>query len=490
MPVVPRTTRRSGCSPWERGLVSVEYLTTALLAAALIVILAAVPLASSPAVASEFEAAVCKVFQQGDCGGGDGEAQTPDPTDPEQTDPNDEPPTCMVSREQESGSGSGSGGIIELGGGWQLREEHNSDGTISLTLQSEYEGSVGPKFLDVKSGENSAKGKAELKIGYQQGDTWKVDNAKDAVTLKEQLRDWTVYNMMNDSGAGFGHAGDLFSGLTNGPEAPRDPDTKRYVVELGAGAELEGNLGFNIDEVMEGSLSGTLSAELSQQVGVEVAADGSITLIFERSVKGEAGADGEFKGGEVLEGGGGLGGNAGYTELIEVKLDEDFEPQSMKVRQIMDLGYDAELHGGFDLSDGDDGKHKDDELGGELGRSENWQHWYDMDVDFSHIPDEERDQMLLEYFSDPRPIMVPDLMYRGPRPYHSGASEFFYEHAQISHNTYDIVKTEDSGGLKFAGFGIEWDSSISNFELLESEYALPIENGDRETAINTECTGG
>src|SRR5690606_10079238 len=120
-----------------------------------------------------------------------------------------EVPTCMVSREEEAGSGSGSGGIFEIGGGWMLREDVNSDGSISLTLISEFEGSVGPKMLDVKKGDNSAKAKAEVNIGYQQGDTWKVDNQEEADRLRQELEDWTVYNMLND-GSG---TGDFFAGM-------------------------------------------------------------------------------------------------------------------------------------------------------------------------------------------------------------------------------------------------------------------------------------
>src|SRR5699024_9055315 len=150
----------------------------------------AVPLASSPTVAANFEAAVCKVFDGGGCADADGGEQAPHETTPEQTDPNDEVPRCMVSREQEEGSGSGSGGIVELGGGWQLREEVNSDGSVNLTLTSEFEGGVGPKFLDVKKGDSSVKGTADVNIGYQQGDTWKVDNQEEADRLRQELEDW------------------------------------------------------------------------------------------------------------------------------------------------------------------------------------------------------------------------------------------------------------------------------------------------------------
>lgn len=481
----PHRSRPHPPARWaERGLVSVEYLVTSVLAAALIAVLAAVPLASSPTVTAKFEAAVCSIFDGG-CEQSPGEQQPPQETTPEQTDPNDAVPTCMVSREEEAGSGSGSAGIVELGGGWKLRQDVNSDGTISLTLVSEFEGSVGPKFLDVKKGDDSATGKAEVNIGYQQGDTWKVDNQEEADRLRQELEDWTVYNMLND-GSG---TGDFFAGLVGGPEPPRDPDTKRYTVELGAGAELKGQLGFDIDEVISGSLGGNISGELSGQVGVEVAADGTITLVMQRKVSVDAGIDGGFTGGDVAELDGGLGGNAGYTELIRIELDENFDPKSLSVRQIGDVGWDASIDGGFDTSGGDDGKHKDDEMKDGLGGSGNRQYWWDLKVDFSQIPPEERDQAMLQYFADPRPLYIPDLMYRGAQPYHSGAAEFFYEHAQMQANTYDISSWSEEHGYKFAGFGVSWDSTSTGYELIESEYALPIENGDRGIAINTDCVG-
>lgn len=468
----------------ESGLVSVEYLVTALLAGALITVLAAVPLASSPTVSAKFDAAVCNIFNGG-CEQPGGSEQNPEETTPEMTDPNDEVPTCTVSREEESGSGSGSGGIFEVGGGWKLREDVNSDGSISLTLVSEFEGSVGPKFLDVKKGDDSATGKAEVNIGYQQGDTWKVDNQEEADRLRQELEDWTAYNMLND-GSG---TGDFFSGLFGGPEPPRDPDTKRYTVELGAGSELEGQLGFDIDEVISGSLGANISGELSGQVGVEVAADGTITLIMQRKVSVDAGAESGMSGGDFAEVEGGLGGNAGFTELIKLELDENFDPTSISIRQIGDVGYDAELEGGFDMSGGDDGRHKDDEMKDGIGNSQNRQYWWDLNVDFSQIPPEERDKALLQYFSDPRPLFVPDLMYRGVQPYHSGSAEFFYEHGQMQQNTYDITEWSEEHGYKFAGFGVEWDSATTGYELVDSQYALPIENGDRGIATNTDCVG-
>lgn len=475
---------RPGARSSERGLVSVEYLVTALLAAALIAVLAAVPLASSPTVSSNFEAAVCSIFGGG-CEQSGGGEQNPEETTPEMTDPNDEVPTCMVSREEEAGSGSGSGGIFEIGGGWMLREDVNSDGSISLTLISEFEGSVGPKMLDVKKGDNSAKAKAEVNIGYQQGDTWKVDNQEEADRLRQELEDWTVYNMLND-GSG---TGDFFAGMFGGPEAPRDPDTKRYTVELGGGAELKGNLGFDVDEVISGSLGANISGELSGQVGVEVAADGTITLILQRKVSVDGGIDGGLTGDDFAELDGSVGGNAGFTELIRLELDENFDPKSISIRQVGDVGWDAGMEGGFDLSGGDKGKHKDDEAKDGYGMGGNRQYWWDLDVDFSQIPPEERDEALLQYFADPRPLLVPDLMYRGVQPYHSGSAEFFYEHGQLRQNIYDISESSDEHGYKFAGFGVEWDSSNKNYELVESEYALPIENGDRQIAINTDCVG-
>lgn len=473
------TLRRS-----EAGLVSVEYLVTAVLAGVLIAVLAAVPLASSPTVAQNFEAAVCNIFGGG-CEGGDGGEQTPEETTPEIVDPNDEVPTCMVSREEEAGSGSAEAGIVEIGGGWKLRQDTNSDGSISLTLISAYDGSVGPKIPGAESGNMELKGDVEVSIGYEQGDTWRVDNQEEADRLRQELEDWTMYNMLNDGS--IVNWGDLFAGVSGGPEPPRDPDTKRYTVELGAGAELKGNLGFDIDEVLEGSLGLNLGADVSGQVGVEVAADGTITLILQRKVTAEAGINGEINAG--VEADAGASGSAGLTELIRIELDENFEPQGMSIRQIADLGYDLEAELGLDLSEGDDGTHKDDEatIGESMG--ENQQYWWDMNIDFSQIPPEQRDEAMAQYFLDPRPTLIPDLMYRGPQPYHSGSSEFFFEHAQLQQNIYSIDEWSAEEGFNVAGFGVSWDSTTAAYELVESEYALPIENGNRDIAINTDCVG-
>src|SRR5690606_31929874 len=122
-----------------------------------------------------------------------------------------------------------------------------------------------------------------------------------------------------------------------------------------------GNLGCDVDEVISGSLGANISGELSGQVGVEVAADGTITLILQRKVSVDGGIGGGLTGDDFAELDGSLGGNAGFTELIRLELDENFDPKSISIRQVGDVGWDAGMEGGFDLSGGDKGKHKDDE---------------------------------------------------------------------------------------------------------------------------------
>ena len=489
--------RRNG----ERGLVSVEYLATAFIAAALIGVLVAVPVSTQSTVTNGFKDAVCKIFGMGCEGAGD--PGNNGNSAPEAQNPNDAVPACTVSRTSESGNIKGKAGLWELGGGWALQHDTNSEGKHILRLTSSAEGGFGREFKagkEVKGGKAEMKGKAEAKvnIGFEQGDTWEVDNDAEAAALEKQLRDWTYYNMADDATGGFG--GKLFAGLTNGPKPPRDPDAKRYVGELGGKAKAEGNLAFGIQDVAESTVGGTAGAEAGGKFGVETQSNGYFDLLVEGSYGGELGgkADAKAKEPEALPGqqnGAGIpapptakfeaGGAMKRKQLVTYKFNDKHELIGLNVRQSKINGSKFKASGEADYSGGDKGAHKDDNFTVGVGDDNVTEEWYDMNMDFTQMSEEDKNAALNRIRNNPIPINLEDMMQNGPG---DGKGEnAIYNNSKLAKNVYEVDKDLVEDSFDIGPIGGEAKGEKSGYRLVDSEYAEPVKNGKREIKKNSAC---
>lgn len=485
----------------ERGLVSVEYLATALIAAVIIGMLTAVPLSAQSTVSAEFKSAICKIFG-GECGGSNDPGSSGDSA-PEAQNPNDAVPACTVSRTSESSDIKGEVGLWELGGGWALQHDTNSEGKHTLRLTSSAEGGWGKDFeagKEVKGGKAKLKGKAEAKvnIGFEQGDTWEVDNDAEAAALEKQLRDWTYYNMVDDATGDFG--GKLFAGLTNGPKPPRDPDAKRYVGELGGKAKAEGNLAFGIQDLAESAVGGKAGAEAGGKFGVETKENGYLDILVEGSYGREFGgkADAKVKEPEALPGqqkGAGMpappkakfeaGNDKKRKQLITYKYNDKHELIGMNVRQSKIDGTKFKATGEADQSGGDKGAHKDDNLSLSAGDDNVTEEWYDMDMDFTQMSEEDKNAALDRIRKNPIPINLEDMMQNGPG---DGKGEnAIYNNSKLAKNVYEVDKDLVEDSFDFGPVGGEAKGEKSGYRLVDSEYAEPVKNGKRNIKKNADC---
>ena len=481
----------------ERGIASVEYMATALIASAIISVLVAVPVSSQPTVTKGFQDGICNIFG-GECGGeGSGEGGE---SAPEAQNPNDAVPACTVSRASQSGSITGKAGVWELGGGWALQHDVNSEGKHTMTLTSAVEGGAG-KGVDVGTeikgtdAEAALEAEAKINIGFEQGDTWEVDNEAEAGDLEEQLRDWVYYNMADDATFGFG--GRLFAGLTNGPTPPRDPDSKSYTGEISGNANVSGNLGFDIAEALETKIGGQFGSGFNGQFGVETNQDGSYSISLDTGYGREFGANADVKADipNSLPGlpddqtpktvGGEARNDLKRKQSITYKFDENHELVGLKVRQAKTSGNKFKVNGKSDESGGATDSHENDNFSFGLGGDAVTEEWYDMDMDFSQMTEEDRNAAFDRITKNPKPVNLADMMKNGPG---EGKGEnAIYNNSQLSRNVYEVDKKLIGDSFDFGVIGGEASGEETGYRLVKSEYAEAIREGKRNVQDNADC---
>ena len=484
----------------ERGLVSVEYLATAFIAAALIGVLVAVPVSTQPTVTNGFRDAVCKIFGMGCEGGPQGQGPTAE-SKGEQHEVT--PPTCTVSRSKEKTSYSGSAKFFEIDSGWGLQHDVTSDGKHKLRLSTDYGGGIGAE-------EGGDVGKAKLKaevrarLGLEMGDTWEVDSAEEAQEFAENLADYAHYKMLDNVSGNT--VGQFFSGLTGGPKPPPEPDSKRKALDLSGKGEVQGNAGFKSGKVFDTKLGAKLSLDGNKMYGIETFTDsGDYNIIVDSNAKGELNGQikveskAESKSAPQFEGNANAGGQLGGGERTVLGFNDNHEMKSVSVRQKFTYGAQGKISGeaklpqagpngnGKDANDEDlpDYGNRDHSLkGGKIKED-----WTTLDVDLTKLSKEDREKVEMAAVTGRLDNMNLDrLMNKGPS---NELEEIIYnntEASDLSQDTYEIDKSESSDGAKILGVGAEREKESSNYELVDSKYAGDIgEDGLRKVETNADC---
>lgn len=488
--------RRNG----ERGLVSVEYLATAFIAAALIGVLVAVPVSTQPTVTNGFRDAVCKIFGMGCEGGPEGQGPIAE-SNGEQHEVT--PPTCTVSRSSEKTKYSGSAKFFEIDSGWGLQQEVTSDGKYKLRLSTDYGAGLG-----VEEGGKAGKAKLEAelrgRLGLELGDAWEFENEAEAKEFAEQLKEYAHYKMLDNVSGDT--VGQFFSGLTGGPPPPPEPDSKRRAIDLSGKAALKGNGGFKAGDSFKTKIEGKLSVSENNTYGIETFTDsGDYNIIIESSTKGEANAKGkvetDFSKEQLPHAEAGVegGGQLGAGERMVLGMNENHDLESVSVRQMKTRGLQGKIYGEGGLPQvGPDGDGKDangDDLPDYANREISakggkvTEDWTTLDVDLTKLSQEDRKKVEMAAFTGRLDNMDLDrLMNEGPS---NELEEILYNNTEatdLSQDTYKVDKSESSEGLKVLGVGAERETENSNYELIDSKYAGDKgEDGLRKVETNADC---
>ncbi|WP_295689442.1 hypothetical protein [uncultured Brevibacterium sp.] len=482
-----RTTRMS-----DTGLVSVEYLATALIASAIIGTLIVVPVATQPQVTEDFEAAVCRIFSEnggsGDCGG----SERPEAAPEQSENPNDLPPTCLVSTTTENSSAKLDIKFVTIEGGYQIKIEEMSDGTLKYTLVGE--GEVGAKLSTPTEG---AEASAGINGGLSLGDTWIVDpNSEDAAALEQQIRDYALVQIADRASGGW--LGGPASFISGNPTPPRDPDVTYTTgsLEVEAEAGVSEPLGTDSPEGLD--IPGIPSAEASAQAAVN--AGGSYTVRNDTSKDGGVVTSYEFE----LEAGGSaraemsakVDGNkasygAGYDASMKDRVGISYQNGELyEIRITQTRAVNVGPDGKIKLADG-----QTVSIGADGGTYTTTT----MTLNTEGMTPEQIAKMKQWADFTQSGFIAPDLydMMHDGAPDHllndtvTDFSNLAYDEGQLGANTYQktgadssIGASEGSGNDKL---GISIDSSISGADLIEAIHLSKDPSGNREVVQNEAC---
>lgn len=244
----------------DAGIVSIEYLATTLVAAAIVGVMVIVPTDAAPNVKTGFDTAVCKIFG-GDCEAGPGsnpEAAEADKPLAEQ------PPVCTVSTSTEKGSVSVNIRIVTAEGEYVIQKTTKSDGTIDYEVVAG--GSLG---VDVSTPSEGAKAGVEGKVKLNLGDRWTYD-PKDPqgydspAALEQAIREnagWIAADKVTSGAAS--SAGEFF-GVKG--EGPRDADYSSKELELSGSAYVEAGDTLGVSEDLEAKAKAKVGASGSAKI--------------------------------------------------------------------------------------------------------------------------------------------------------------------------------------------------------------------------------